>query len=288
MPRAIDHLIHLVRDLDATATAYDRLGFTVGAENRHPFGTKNRIVQFPGAFLEILAIGDHAPIPEAEPGGFSFAAFHRDRLSRTGEGGSGVALASRDATADARAFAKAGFGDVAPFFFERRGRRPDGSETYVAFELAFAVDPASPETCFFACEHKHPENFWNPAAQIHANGASRLSAAVLSAENPSDHHVFLRAFTEVHAFRASSMGLSIPLPSGEIDVLTPAAFAQRSGDDASGEAGLRLAAIRVAVRDLAAAERALGGAATPRGGTLVVPASRLFGLTLVLEPETAA
>ncbi len=44
--RRIDHLVLAVRDLDAAGLFYERLGFQVGARNRHPWGTENRIVQF--------------------------------------------------------------------------------------------------------------------------------------------------------------------------------------------------------------------------------------------------
>ncbi|RXF73978.1 VOC family protein [Hansschlegelia zhihuaiae] len=265
-PRRIDHLIHLVRDLDAAGAAYEHLGFQVGDENRHPFGTRNRIVQFPGVFIELLAVGDHAPIPEHGPKSFSFAAFHRDRLARAGEGGSALVLASRDAKADATAYARAGIGEFDPFFFERHGRRPDGSEVHVAFELAFAEDAASPDTAFFACEHKHPENFWSAAAERHPNGATGVLGPVLTAENPSDHAAFLSTFTGVRDFRATSLGLSIPLAGGAIDVLTPDAFARRAGVSAPGGGGLRLSAIRIAAPE-----------------SRVVSAQDLFGLTLLLE-----
>jgi len=36
MARGLDHIVHAVRDLDAAADLYRRLGFTVGARNRHP------------------------------------------------------------------------------------------------------------------------------------------------------------------------------------------------------------------------------------------------------------
>lgn len=280
--RGLDHLIHLVRDLDAAGAAYEALGFKVSGENRHPFGTKNRIVQFPGVFIEILAIGDHAAIPEAGPRKFSFAAFHRDRLERAGEGGSALVLESRDAKADAAAFAKSGIGDFEPFFFERRGRRPDGTETHVAFELAFAADAASPDTSFFTCEHKHPENFWSEAAQTHPNGATGILGVLLTAENPSDHHVFLKEFSGVRDFRASSLGLHIETPRGRIEVLTPGAFVLRTGVPAPDGDGLRLAAIRVASPNL----KALASPVRPRGDQVIGP-DRLFGLTLLLEPAPA-
>jgi hypothetical protein len=35
MSRGLDHIVHAVRDLEAAADLYRRLGFTVGARNRH-------------------------------------------------------------------------------------------------------------------------------------------------------------------------------------------------------------------------------------------------------------
>lgn len=288
-PRGLDHLIHLVRDLDAAGAVYEALGFTVSAENRHPFGTRNRIVQFPGVFVEILGLGDHAPIPESEPRRPSFAAFHRDLLARRGEGGSGVVLESRDARADASAFAKAGIGDFEPFLFERRGRRPDGSEVHVAFEFAFAEDAASPDTIFFACEHKRRENFWNPAAQAHPNGATGVAAAMLAAENPSDHHVFLKEFTGVREFRATSAGLLIATPRGAVEALTPTAFERATGAPAPAGTGLGLAGLRLKVADLDhAARSARGVTLARRGGRLVADPAKTFGLTISFEDEASS
>jgi catechol 2,3-dioxygenase-like lactoylglutathione lyase family enzyme len=47
MAGGLDHVVHAVRDLDAAAELYRRLGFTVGARNRHAWGTHNHLVQLP-------------------------------------------------------------------------------------------------------------------------------------------------------------------------------------------------------------------------------------------------
>ena len=159
MPRAIDHLVLAVRDLDAAGAFYERMGFVVGARNRHPWGTENRLVQFNGSFLELVAVGAKAKIAPHRPGYFSFGTFLNDTLKRR-EGFAMLVLTSTDAKADARAFAKAGIGDFKPFFFERRGRRADGSATHVAFTLAFGTNAQAPQAGFFVCQHHHPENFW--------------------------------------------------------------------------------------------------------------------------------
>ena len=82
MPRGLDHIVHAVRDLDAAAEFYRRAGFTVGARNRHEWGTHNHIVQFPGVFVELIAVGEPELIRVGAPGTFSFGAFMRDFLAR--------------------------------------------------------------------------------------------------------------------------------------------------------------------------------------------------------------
>ena len=141
MARGIDHLVLAVRDLDAAAAHYRALGFTVGARNRHPWGTENHIVQFPGAFLELIGLGEGAEIALAEPGTFSFATRIRDSLAQDGDNFAMLVVESADALADKAAFDAAGFGGFETFFFERKGMRPDGTQVRVAFTLAFAADP---------------------------------------------------------------------------------------------------------------------------------------------------
>ena len=69
--RGFDHLVWAVEDLDAAAAGLEALGFTVTPRARHPWGTENRLVQLDGFFLELLAIGEGADIPEAKGDVFS-------------------------------------------------------------------------------------------------------------------------------------------------------------------------------------------------------------------------
>jgi catechol 2,3-dioxygenase-like lactoylglutathione lyase family enzyme len=286
MARGLDHLVHAVRDLDAAGELYGRLGFTVGARNRHPWGTHNRIVQLPGFFIELLAIGEPDKIAAAAPGTFSFGAFTRDFLAR-GEGLAMLVLEGHDAAGDAEAFRRAGIGDFAPFRFEREGRKPDGRTVKLGFSLAFARDPRAPDTCFFTCEQHYPENFWDPAFQAHANGAGGIAAIVLVAENPTDHHIFLSAFSGVRDLHATSTGVTVETPRGAIQAMDPAAFRLHYGvtpPDVS--AGARLAAAKFAVRDVAATRALLAKAgitAAEQMGRLVVGPDSALGATLVFE-----
>ncbi|TPE45674.1 VOC family protein [Amaricoccus solimangrovi] len=245
-PRRIDHLVHAVDDLDGAADLYRRLGFQVGARNRHPWGTENRLVQFGSSFIELITVGDGAEIAPHAPGSFSFGAFVRDYL-RERQGLAMLVLDSADARADAARFAAAGIGDFDPFFFEREGRRPDGSATRVAFTLAFAADPGLPAAGFFVCQQHFPESFWNPAFQRHPNGATDIRAVTIAAGDPPAHAGFLAAFTGSPARRAVD-GLNAPLRGGgHIDV-------ERTGD-AEG-----IVAFATGVPDLAAQAEILAGA----------------------------
>ena len=294
--RAIDHLVLAVDDLDAAAVLYERLGFVVGSRNRHAWGTENRIVQLHGGFLELIGmgqgVGEGAAPPPRAGRSFSFGAFIAQSLAR-GPGFAMLALQSQDAKADAAAFAAAGIGDFEPFYFERRGRRPDGTETQVAFTLAFAEDAMAPQAGFFACQHHFPQNFWNPAFQAHPNGAMRVASVAMAAENPTDHHIFVSAFSGQRELASNSFGITAALPGGRIDVLTPVAAATLFGPGVAAEGGpARLAAFSVTTPDLAAMQRRLAAAAiVPRaiGRRLVVAPADAFGVAIAFEaPATAA
>ena len=148
MTRRIDHLVVAVQDLDQAGRFYQRLGFQVGARNRHPWGTENRIVQLPGSFIELITLGEGAAIAPHQESAFSFGAFVQDYL-KDREGLAMLVLDSQDAQADAALFSQKGVGSFEPFHFERSGRRPDGSETKVAFTLAFASAEIAPKAGFF-------------------------------------------------------------------------------------------------------------------------------------------
>ena len=272
MVRGLDHLVVAVNDHEAAGRAFEAHGFTVSPENRHPWGTANRLVQLDGFFIELLSIADPAHIPEAEGKTFSFGAFNRDFLKKR-EGASMLVLESTDPAQDRRDFEKAGLDMFEPFSFERIANLADGSTAKVAFDLTILHDPLSPKIGYFTCHNRYPENFWKPAFQSHENGAESVQAVYLLAGDPSDHHEFLGGFSGQREMRATSLGLELETPRGKISVLNPTAYRALVGEDAAkavpGELPL-IAALEIACSSLK--ERK------------VVPASQLFGLTLILSP----
>ncbi|MFY8038799.1 MAG: VOC family protein [Bosea sp. (in: a-proteobacteria)] len=284
MARGLDHLVFGVHDLDAAAKVFEQIGFTVGARNRHPWGTHNRIVQCPGFFLELITVGDPALIPDHAEHRFSFGAAVRDALAQ-GEGFSLLVLESTDALADNAAFHALGLGHAEPFFFERQARRPDGSEVRVAFTLAFASKPGAPAPGFFVCQQHEPQNFWNPRFQIHANGATAVSAVTLVSPDPSAHNHFFEGFTGAGEPVRHEAGWLLELPRGRIEVVTPDHAGKSMGIRRHGapSPALALTGVTLSVSDLAALQRRLDeqGIAHARCGSRVVVEA--FGAVIAFE-----
>jgi len=284
LPRGLDHIVHAVRDLDAAAQLYRRAGFTVGARNRHPWGTHNYIVQFPGVFIELIAVAAPELIRIGAPGTFSFGAFTRDFLIRD-EGLAMLVLEGKGAAEDAAAFRAAGIGDFKVFDFEREATRPGGSPVKVAFSLAFAADAGAPDIGWFTCQQHYPENFWNPAFQAHANGVTGVAGIIMVAENPDEHRHFVAAFSGVSEVISNSGEIFVQTPRGKIRVMNPAAYRRHAGAEPPELVrGARLAAIEFAGHDRPAVLAALKGAdiaCIECGGKFVVPPDRAKGATLI-------
>lgn len=285
MSRGLDHIAHAVRDLDKAANFYRTIGFTVGARNRHPWGTHNCVVQFPGFFIEILTLAEPEKLGDD---GFSklFGRFNGDFLKER-EGFSILLLESNNAAQDEKAFREQGIAASGALRFEREGKRPDGSAVKLAFSLVFARDPLAPETGFAVCQHHFPENFWNPAFQKHANGATGVAGVVFVADNPTDHHIFMSAFAGERELQSTSSGISVPTPRGEIQIMDPTAYRSHFGiEPPSVTAGMRLCALRFTAPDLDRVEAGLktGGARSSRHmDRVVVAPAEAMGAALVFE-----
>ena len=284
--RPLDHLVLAAHDLAAQADACRRLGFHVGARNRHAWGTENHIVQFAGHFLELVGLGqgfDAARVPDdAAP----FGRYIADYL-KGAEGLAMLVLQSSDARADHAAFVAAGIGAGAPFHFGRTAVKPDGSSADVSFSIAFAHSPLIANAGFFACQHHHPENFYKPEFQHHPNGASGVAGVIAVAENPSDHAEFLSKFTNEREMIVTSMGLEISLGGSSIEILTPLAYRFRTGL-APMPAGRMpaFAGFRVAVADVGRAQAVLQGAGVPHamhGADLVVAPAAACGAAMIFQ-----
>jgi catechol 2,3-dioxygenase-like lactoylglutathione lyase family enzyme len=286
MSRGLDHIVHAVHDLDGAAELYRRMGFTIGARNKHPWGTHNYIVQCPGTFIELLTVAEPDKLG-GDPISTLFGRFNQDYLAR-GEGLSLLVLESNDADADVEAFRRDGISGSDVVRFEREARRPDGTPIKVGFSLAFARDKNAPTVQFMTCQQHYPENFWNPAFQDHANGAQEIRGVVMVANDPEQNRAFASAYTGSRDFYVEPGEVSLWLPRGSFSLMTPKRFAAAFGGPMPA-AGDYLQAIRFAVTDIEAASDLMqtNGVKTRnhREG-FVIDASDALGATLSFEPLT--
>jgi hypothetical protein len=100
----------------------------------------------------------------------------------------------------------------------------------VAFSLAFATPASAPHLCFFACQQRFPENFWNPAYQQHDNGAVGIARVVMVHPEPLAMLAFLKAYAGGHP-AAHAGGIDLSLGGGALSVWTPDHARAVLGDD---------------------------------------------------------
>jgi len=290
MARGLDHIVHAVRDLEVAVDFYRRAGFSVGARNVHPWGTHNHIVQLPGFFIEILAVAEPAKLA-GDGLSRQFGVANREAIAR-GEGFSFLMLQSMDIDADCADFARNHIGASSVLSFSREAALPDGGHATVGFSLAFARDELSPLTGFAACQQLTPDVFWNVRDQSHANSVNGVAGAVLVAENPADHHIFLNAFTGIREIHASSAGVKAVTPRGEVDIMEVVSFSDAFGvtPRVVGQ-GTALKGLRLIAKDLGALERVLSGSGIAfhrHIGRVVIPPEAALGATLIFEQAAAA
>lgn len=287
-PRAIDHLVLPVVDLETSRDRMSRLGFTVAADARHPFGTENACVFFADdTYLEPLAVGSREDCLEAARIGNVFVARDLAFRFRRGEGLSAIVVKTDDATADDRRYRDEGQSGGPVLEFSRQFRFPDGRSAEGAFRLAFAADLRSPDFFAFACERVNPIPADRGDLVVHANGAAGLRRIVLVEENPSDFQYLLEMVLDQRDVTAHSFGMAIEASNASVDVLTSEGCSAHYGLDSRHlERGLLGAAVVVAVADLGVTEACLaanGVGYHKTGARLVVAPEKGQGVTFAFE-----
>ena len=283
MPGGIDHLVLVSQDLDQLGGFYRSLGFQLGARNRHDWGTLNHIVQFDGCFLELLTTESQFTRAQEDDPVAQFANIIADYVDRH-PGFATLVLESRDAAADQSIFAERGIAGRQTFYFERQGKRPDGSAVKVAFSLAFAELPQGGNG-FFVCQQHAPEAFWNAAFQQHDNGVTGIAGVSYVADDPAPACDFFQGFADSKGEALGHGQFRVTTQRGWIDVLDSGAAATRYGTDAlPKQSGLAAVHFRCSGIDKVAEMASSAGIATSTvGAALTVPAAAAHGVTLVFE-----
>ena len=275
----IDHVVILVRDLDAGASAWGRLGFTLSPRGRHSVhkGTANHTMVLGRDYLELLGI-----LTETE-----LNAGDRAALAEDGEGVDRAALLASDAAVGLAAIRAQGLEGTGPQAFGRPVTLPDGTVMEAAFRtFEWPAEAAPGGLRLFACEHLTPEAVWVPALQEHANTADAIIRLEILSADPEGDATQAARLTGSAAERCPDGAWRTPGLDGRADLvfLDPSLLAERHPGipivqcRASGAAALTLR-----VRDLAAAERSAPAAIRTKPSRLAVPPTAANGVLLVFE-----
>lgn len=291
-PRAIDHLVLPVADLEQARDRYAALGFTVAPTGFHPFGTENCCIFFrDGTFLEPLGIAQRETCEEAARRGNTFIRSDQAYRFRRGEDGcSHLVIKTDDASADDRAFRRAGFRDGNMVRFSRAFQTPSGESGRVSFKLAFAADPRSPDARFFACEVVNAPRVDRSSLIEHKNAVCSLKEVVLSEVNPTDFQYFFQTFLNQRHMNADSFGMSFETANATVSVLTAdgmKAFYNR--DVEKVERGLRFQVIVLGSDDIGRTRKVLeeGDVAHSHDNRrVIVPPAAGQGCTYVIEANS--
>jgi catechol 2,3-dioxygenase-like lactoylglutathione lyase family enzyme len=266
----IDHLVIRVRNLDASEATYRRLGFSLTPRGFHAGrGSANHTAPLSGGnYFELIHLpsgGDGDAFPDQE-------------------GLVAIALAPGDSVQVHAELSALGY-DVEP---PRDLSRPVDLQAGVreARFLNASFPRVAPEAVrFFACQHLTRDLVWRPEWETHANGAERLTEAIVVHPAPADlHETYAKLFGE--AARYDLERLTVALGEDVINFVSPNAFQARFPGipipaDIS-EGWFAGAVFRVA--SLQRVESVLSGAAVGFSrtgcGSIVVPPGEADGATL--------
>jgi len=278
----LDHVIIAVKNLDAAAATYRKLGFTLTPRGLHEGrGTGNHCIMFKHSYIELLGIVD-------EVGAQGRLA---ERVNARGEGGLGIAYGADDADKTAAALRAAGIAAEDPIELSRP-LDLDGKREMVRFRNVMMPGLTLPNVMQFVCTHLTPEltrarHEW----QLHPNGATGIGQVVIGNDNPVD---YLGEFQKEFGTGNVACGTGIPsamavrFTNGSIHVTS------REMQGAGYELAWKdapypgIVALRVTVNEPDATSAMLQMAKLPHKearNAVVVPASATHGVALEFRED---
>ncbi len=177
---SLDHVGFILRDLDAGAARWARLGFTLsppspqmgrvpGQPEMAPWATSNRCTMFQRGYLELIGI--------TQADNFNPWTAFLDRF----EGIHITAFRCGDADSAYTALAARIDGFDPPLQRQRHAPHGDGTRPF-RFRNIFSQDDHYPEGRFIVIEHQTPEVIWQDALMTHPNGAVSFEEVVFCAD----------------------------------------------------------------------------------------------------------
>ena len=171
----IDHVLIAVRDLDAAKDTFERLGFKVTPEGRHPGrGTSNRLVVFGGEYLELISVHD----PEGNLFRPNLPSFLDAR-----EGLFIFSMGTGDVHERARSVRSAGVLITDPVKGSRQAGDGTAAYSWTQAEIAPEEMPGS-QTFFIQHDHTIEERYTEPPDPTnHPNGVLGISSLSLAVKD---------------------------------------------------------------------------------------------------------
>ena len=167
----LDHVGHLVPDLDAASKVLADLGFFATPVSYHQpaQGTANRTVMLEEGYLEILTAVNDAP--------------NAQRVRNWMKRYPGVHLVAYGTAAAAEDHARLAAHGFEPDPLVELRRKTDLGE--VGFRVVYVPPGKMPECRAQFCQHLTPDLVWSDFPKKHTNGAVGLSAVYLVAHDPA-------------------------------------------------------------------------------------------------------
>jgi catechol 2,3-dioxygenase-like lactoylglutathione lyase family enzyme len=172
----IDHVVIVVRDLDAARDAFGKMGFTVTPRGYHTLGSQNHCVMFGHDYIELLWSPEDTPHPSRQ---------YYTEFARAGAGLAAIALKTDSAKGAYTEMLWSGFAPSDPVEFSRPVEVSEG-KCEARFRVSMAAPDRTPGGRMFVCEHLTRDVVWRPEYQRHANGATGIAAVAIVADDVTD------------------------------------------------------------------------------------------------------
>lgn len=271
----IDHVVIVVRDLDAARDAFRSMGFTLTPRGEHTLGSQNHCVMFRNDYIELLWSPEGTPHPSRQ---------YYTEFARAGAGLAAIALKTDSAKGAYTEMLWAGFAPSDPVDFSRPVEVPEGKRD-ARFRVSMAAPDRTPGGRMFVCEHLTRDVVWRPEYERHANGATAIAAVAIVAD---DVATTARPYERLFARQAESIaeGLKVHTGDAPIAFVTARSLSARLPNVRMSARPAPLMAalfVRVANRDAAEAALKAGGFVPARmpDGSVALGADVAHGVALV-------
>lgn len=247
----IDHLLTYVNSLEAAASTYERLGFTLTpVSDISAMGIANRLAllrsrnPLGASFIELTAVTDQAKLPP------------RMQPLLTGEEGvKSMVLLTLDAHAAYLSLAARGYAVEPPTHVKREWVLSPAESVWPEFDVLLPI-PAP--LAFNACQYRNVELYHRAAWIEHMNTAQFVRAAYAIASDVAATGGYYERLFEVAVRQRSDGSVSITPGQTELRIYSPQDFAT-TFDQAPLplSSAARYVGYEIEVRDLASCRRVL-------------------------------